>query len=153
MRSYSGHTIIAMSGVRGSTQLTLHLQSSSAAAAAQHAAEEAAAAVEAAATWQVHQVRHVPRHLRSQLDCVHSVSLQCTKHSLNLCATPCLVSLEACWHSTGGLLCSQAAQQVIIRRYTWTVTVELYIRDVDSSPAPVHSISTDFPGADTLSST
>jgi hypothetical protein len=58
MRNYLGHTVTAMSCPAGSTQLTLHLQSPAAAAAAQQAAEEAAAAADAAASWQVHQVRH-----------------------------------------------------------------------------------------------
>jgi hypothetical protein len=46
-----------MSGVRGSTQFTLHLQSPAAAAAAQQAAEAAAAAAEAdTALWSSHEV-------------------------------------------------------------------------------------------------
>jgi hypothetical protein len=46
-----------MSSVRGSTDLTLHLQSPAAAAAAQQAAEAAAAAVEAnPAAWKELQV-------------------------------------------------------------------------------------------------
>jgi hypothetical protein len=59
LHTYLGYTITAMSFQAGSTQLTLHLQSPLAAAAAEHAAEEAAAALEAAATWQVHQVRQL----------------------------------------------------------------------------------------------
>jgi hypothetical protein len=48
---------MGMSGVTGSTQITLHLQSPAAAAAAHQAAEAAAAAVEAGASaWQQHQV-------------------------------------------------------------------------------------------------
>jgi hypothetical protein len=50
LHSYLGHTVAAMSYLAGSTQLTLHLQ-------APEVSEAAAAAVEAAATWQVHQVR------------------------------------------------------------------------------------------------
>lgn len=65
LQHYLGHTITAMSCLAGSTQLTLHLQSPAAAAAAQDAADHAAAAVEAAATWQVHQVRHDPRKLHA----------------------------------------------------------------------------------------
>jgi hypothetical protein len=55
---YMDHTITAISVVKGSSQLTLHLQSPAAAAAAQQAAEAAAAAVEADTTlWHEHQVR------------------------------------------------------------------------------------------------
>jgi hypothetical protein len=54
---YLDHTITAMSGVKGSSQLTLHLQSPAAAAAAQQAAEAAAAAAEAdTAQWSSHEV-------------------------------------------------------------------------------------------------
>ncbi|WIA40903.1 hypothetical protein OEZ86_004563 [Tetradesmus obliquus] len=53
LRAYANHTVTGMSGVRGSTQLTLHLQSPAAAAAAQQAAEAAAAAAETdPARWQ-----------------------------------------------------------------------------------------------------
>ncbi|WIA37455.1 hypothetical protein OEZ86_014372 [Tetradesmus obliquus] len=56
LQRYAGHTVTGMSGVRGSTQLTLHLQSPAAAAAAQQAAEAAAAAAEAVTTcWQDHE--------------------------------------------------------------------------------------------------
>jgi hypothetical protein len=48
-----------MSYLAGSTHLMLHLQSPAVATAAQQAAQEAAAAMEAAATWQVHQVRRI----------------------------------------------------------------------------------------------
>ncbi|WIA40907.1 hypothetical protein OEZ86_004567 [Tetradesmus obliquus] len=71
LRRYAGHTITGMSGVRGSTQLTLHLQSpaaaaaaaaqqaAAAAAAAQQAAAAAAAAAEAgSACWQEHELRY-----------------------------------------------------------------------------------------------
>jgi hypothetical protein len=57
LRSYLGHTVTGMSCARGSTRLTLHLQSPAAAAAAEQAAEAAAAAVEAdPAAWKEHQV-------------------------------------------------------------------------------------------------
>jgi hypothetical protein len=57
LRSYIGHTVTGMSGMRGSSQRTLHLQSPAAAATAEQAAAEAAAAVEAdPAAWQEHQV-------------------------------------------------------------------------------------------------
>jgi hypothetical protein len=76
LRSYGGLTVTGMSGARGSSQLTLHLQSPAAAAAAQHAAEEAAATVEAAATWQVHQVRQVPSKRKPALSLVQSSRAQ-----------------------------------------------------------------------------
>jgi hypothetical protein len=58
LSSYAGHTVTGMSGVRGTTQLTLHLQSPAAAAAAQKTAEDAAAAAEAdPSVWIGHQVR------------------------------------------------------------------------------------------------
>jgi hypothetical protein len=57
LSSYANHIVTGMSGVRGSMQLTLHLQSPAAAAAAQQAAEAAAAAVEAdPSVWTEHQV-------------------------------------------------------------------------------------------------
>uniref|UniRef100_A0A383W7E3 Uncharacterized protein n=1 Tax=Tetradesmus obliquus TaxID=3088 RepID=A0A383W7E3_TETOB len=60
MRRYANHTVIGMSGVRGSDQLTLHLQAPAAAAAAQQAAEAAAAAAEAdPARWQEHDMRRL----------------------------------------------------------------------------------------------
>ncbi|WIA20599.1 hypothetical protein OEZ85_004983 [Tetradesmus obliquus] len=56
LRSYHNHTITGMSCAKGSTQLTLHLQSPAAAAAAQQVAEAAAAAAEADPTrWQEHE--------------------------------------------------------------------------------------------------
>ncbi|WIA40914.1 hypothetical protein OEZ86_004574 [Tetradesmus obliquus] len=56
LRSYHNHTITGMSCAKGSTQLTLHLQSPAAAAAAQQVAEAAAAAAEAdPARWQEHE--------------------------------------------------------------------------------------------------
>jgi hypothetical protein len=73
LRTYLGHTVKAMSYMAGDTQLRLHLQSASASAAAQHTAEDAAAAVEAAATWQVHQVRNVFKSF-ARGSCLYSVS-------------------------------------------------------------------------------
>uniref|UniRef100_A0A383W8L1 Uncharacterized protein n=1 Tax=Tetradesmus obliquus TaxID=3088 RepID=A0A383W8L1_TETOB len=56
LRRFPHHTLTGMSGVRGSTQLTLHLQPPAAAAAAQQVAEAAAAAAEADPTrWQEHE--------------------------------------------------------------------------------------------------
>ncbi|WIA40906.1 hypothetical protein OEZ86_004566 [Tetradesmus obliquus] len=56
LRHYPDHTLTGMSGVRGSTQLTLHLQPPAAAAAAQQAAAAAAAAAEADPTrWHEHE--------------------------------------------------------------------------------------------------
>ncbi|KAF6263307.1 hypothetical protein COO60DRAFT_489530 [Scenedesmus sp. NREL 46B-D3] len=55
-RSYASHTITGMSCVKGSTQLTVHLQSPVAAAAAQQEAEAAAAAADAdPALWTIHE--------------------------------------------------------------------------------------------------
>ncbi|WIA40904.1 hypothetical protein OEZ86_004564 [Tetradesmus obliquus] len=56
LRRYDNHTVTGMSCVKGSTQLTLHLQPPAAAAAAKRAAEAAAAAAEAdPARWQEHE--------------------------------------------------------------------------------------------------
>jgi hypothetical protein len=98
LRNYLGHTVTGMSYLARSMQLTLHLQSPAAAAAAQHAAEEAAAAEEATATWQVHQVRHVPRQTPAGL------SMFCLPSSprCNLSDNSSLVTLGACRQSTGG---------------------------------------------------
>jgi hypothetical protein len=102
--NYLGHTVTAMSYQASSSQLTLHLQSPAAAAAAQQAAEEAAAAVEAAATWQVHQVRLFTECANASW-AVHALCL--VKRCSYCCDTTFLVTLGACWHSTGGLLGSQ----------------------------------------------
>jgi hypothetical protein len=56
LRSYAGHTVTGMSGVRGTTQLTLHLQSPAGAAAAQQAADAVAATAPAISSWQEHRV-------------------------------------------------------------------------------------------------
>jgi hypothetical protein len=67
LRSYTGHNMTSISYAKGSTQLTLHLQSPSAAVAAQQAAEAAAAAVEAdPSRWLQHKVR---RSAQYQMSC------------------------------------------------------------------------------------